>query len=82
MIPGVGTLVGGLVSAAINSTFTSIMGDRIMKLFETKILQDDNGKDDEGFTFLKNRIESYRNIFDQLEMYMKKNNWEFDSWLP
>jgi len=74
-IPGVGTLIGGLVSAAINGGFTVSMGLGTMKLFENKLLGDDN-----GYTFLINRIKRYQNIFSQLKFYSVKDDWGFEEW--
>lgn len=74
-IPGVGTLIGGLVSATINGGFTVSMGLGTMKLFENKLLGDDN-----GYTFLINRIKRYQNIFSQLKYYSEKEDWGFEEW--
>lgn len=74
-IPGIGTLIGGLVSASINAGFTASMGKGTMKLFEDKLLGDDN-----GYTFLINRIKSYQNIFNQFKYYSEKEDWDFEEW--
>ena len=74
-IPGIGTLIGGLISAAINAGFTISMGKGTMKLFEDKLLGDDN-----GYSFLKNRIKGYQNIFLQLQYYSENENWYFEEW--
>lgn len=74
-IPGIGTLIGGLVSASINGGFTASMGKGTMKLFEDKLLGDDN-----GYTFLINRIKSYQNIFNQFKYYSEKEDWDFEEW--
>ena len=75
VIPGVGTLIGGLVSASINGGFTVSMGFGTMKLFENKLLGDDN-----GYSFLINRIKRYQNIFSQLKYYSEKEDWGFEEW--
>lgn len=75
VIPGVGTLIGGLLSASINGGFTVSMGLGTMKLFENKLLGDDN-----GYTFLINRIKRYLNIFSQLKYYSEKEDWGFEEW--
>ena len=75
VIPGVGTLIGGLLSASINGGFTLSMGLGTMKLFEDKLLGDDN-----GYTFLINRIKRYLNIFSQLKYYSEKEDWGFEEW--
>ena len=46
-----------------------------MNLFEDKLLGEDN-----GYTFLANRIKGYKNIFSQLNYYSKKEDWEFKEW--
>ena len=74
-IPGIGTILGGLVSASINGGFTISMGLGTMKLFEDKLLGDDN-----GYTFLINRIKRYQNIFSQLKYYSEKEDWGFEEW--
>ena len=74
-LPGIGTLIGGLVSASINAGFTTSMGIGTMKLFEDKLLGDDN-----GYTFLINRIKSYQNIFNQFKYYSEKEDWDFEEW--
>ena len=58
-IPGIGTVIGGAISASINAGFTASMGKGTMKLFEDKLLGDDN-----GYSFLINRIKGYLNIFE------------------
>ena len=74
-IPGIGTLIGGLVSASINAGFTTSMEKEKIKLFENKLLGDDN-----GYTFLINRIKSYQNIFNQFKYYSEKEDWNFEEW--
>ena len=47
-----------------------------MKLFEDKLLGDDN-----GYSFLINRIKGYLNIFEQIKSYSKKKDWYFEEWV-
>ena len=75
-IPVIGTIIGGLISAAINAGFTASMGKGTMKLFEDKLLGDDN-----GYSFLINRIKGYLNIFEQIKYYSEKKDWGFEEWI-
>ena len=74
-IPGIGTVIGGAISASINAGFTASMGKGTMKLFEDKLLGDDN-----GYSFLINRIKGYLNIFEQIKFYSDKKDWGFEEW--
>ena len=76
VVPVIGTILGGLVSAGINAGFTALMGERAMKLFEEKLLGDDN-----GYSFLVNRIKGYLNIFEQIKFYAEKKDWGFEEWV-
>ena len=76
VIPGLGTIIGGLISAGINAAFTASMGKGTMKLFEDKLLGEDN-----GYSFLINRIKGYLNIFSQIKYYADNEDWEFDEWI-
>jgi len=75
-IPGIGTVIGGAISASINAGFTASMGKGTMKLFEDKLLGDDN-----GYSFLINRIKGYLNIFEQIKFYSDKKDWGFEEWI-
>ena len=75
-IPGIGTVIGGVISASINAGFTASMGKGTMKLFEDKLLGDDN-----GYSFLINRIKGYLNIFEQIKFYSDKKDWGFEEWI-
>ena len=75
-VPIAGTVIGGAVSAAINAYSTNSIGKTTMKLFEDKLLGDDN-----GYSFLINRIKGYLNIFEQIKSYSKKKDWYFEEWV-
>ena len=75
-IPVIGTIIGGFISATINAGFTASMGKGTMKLFEDKLLGDDN-----GYSFLINRIKGYLNIFEQIKYYSEKKDWGFEEWI-
>ena len=75
-VPIAGTVIAGAVSAAINAYSTNSIGKTTMKLFEDKLLGDDN-----GYSFLINRIKGYLNIFEQIKSYSKKKDWYFEEWV-
>ena len=72
-IPVVGTIIGGFTSSLINAGFTANFGRNCFKSFEKNLLGNDH-----GFTYLKNRIDIYKDIFSQISFLSKKENWDFE----
>ena len=72
-VPGVGTIIGGIASSLINAGFTANFGRNCLKSFEKNLLGNDN-----GFTYLKNRIDIYKDIFSQILSLSEKENWDFE----
>ena len=66
-VPVVGTIIGGIASSLINAGFTANFGRNCLKSFEKNLLGNDN-----GFTYLKNRIDIYKDIFHKFYLYPKK----------
>ena len=66
-IPVVGTIIGGFASSIINAGFTANFGRYCLKLFENNLLGNDN-----GFIYLKNRIDIYKDIFHKFYLYPKR----------
>ena len=72
-IPVVGTIIGGFASSLINAGFTANFGKNCLKSFEKNLLGNDH-----GFTYLKNRIDIYKDIFSQISFLSQKENWDFE----
>ena len=67
-IPVVGTIIGGFASSLINAGFTANFGKNCLKSFEKNLLGNDH-----GFTYLKNRIDIYKDIFSQISFLSQKD---------
>ena len=72
-IPVVGTIIGGFASSLINAGSTANFGINCSKSFEKNLLGNDH-----GFTYLKNRIDIYKDIFSQISFLSQKENWDFE----
>lgn len=60
-IPILGTIIGGLISSVVNTTTTATLCYKCQKYYEKQI------EETQGLFFLKNRIESFKNLCNKLD---------------
>ena len=60
-IPIIGTIIGGLISSVVNTTTTATLCYKCQKYYEKQV------EETQGLYFLKNRIESFKNLCNKLD---------------